>query len=71
MPVLIWIGKSAVVNHSNDVPFHLLLFKPKLSIGEVWEKASAGRCLFEIPEEPDFGLIRAKIGAPRSYKPTG
>jgi type III restriction enzyme len=34
----------------------------KRRIGEVWEKASDGRCLFVMPKGPDFGLIRAKIG---------
>ena len=33
MPVLNWIGKSAVVNHHNEVPFHLLRCNPELSVG--------------------------------------
>lgn len=34
MPTLDWIGKSAVVNHHNEVPFHLLRCNPELSVGE-------------------------------------
>lgn len=34
MPTLDWIGKSAVVNHHNEVPFHLLETMPDLSFGE-------------------------------------
>lgn len=33
MPSLDWIGKKAVVNHHNEVPFHLLKDVPKLSVG--------------------------------------
>ncbi len=34
MPTLDWIGKKAVVNHHNEVPFHLLKEVPDLSVGE-------------------------------------
>jgi len=34
MPTLNWIGKEAVLNHHNEVPFHLLRCNPDLSIGE-------------------------------------
>jgi adenine-specific DNA-methyltransferase len=34
MPTLDWIGKDAVVNHHNEVPFHLLRCVPELSVGE-------------------------------------
>jgi len=34
MPSLHWIGKEAVVNHHNAVPFHLLRDVPELSVGE-------------------------------------
>ena len=34
MPTLDWIGKKAVLNHHNEVPFHLLRSNPDLSIGE-------------------------------------
>ena len=34
MPTLDWIGKKAVVNHHNEVPFHLLKEVPELSVGE-------------------------------------
>jgi adenine-specific DNA-methyltransferase len=34
MPTLDWIGKQAVLNHHNEVPFHLLRCNPELSIGE-------------------------------------
>lgn len=34
MPTLNWIGKKAVVNHHNEVPFHLLKEAPDLSVGE-------------------------------------
>ncbi len=34
MPTLDWIGKKAVINHHNEVPFHLLREVPELSVGE-------------------------------------
>lgn len=34
MPTLDWIGKKAVLNHHNEVPFHLLSCNPELSVGE-------------------------------------
>jgi site-specific DNA-methyltransferase (adenine-specific)/adenine-specific DNA-methyltransferase len=34
MPPLDWIGKQAVLNHHNAIPFHLLRCKPELSLGE-------------------------------------
>ena len=34
MPTLDWIGKKAVVNHHNEVPFHLVKEAPDLSVGE-------------------------------------
>lgn len=34
MPTLDWIGKLAVLNHHNEVPFHLLRCNPELSVGE-------------------------------------
>ena len=34
MPTLNWIGKDAVVNHHKEVPFLLLRFDPKRSVGE-------------------------------------
>jgi adenine-specific DNA-methyltransferase len=34
MPTLDWIGKKAVLNHHNEVPFHLLRCDPDLSVGE-------------------------------------
>lgn len=34
MPTLNWIGKEAVVNHHNEVPFRLLKCNDKLSVGE-------------------------------------
>ncbi len=33
MPTLDWIGKQAVLNHHNEVPFHLLRCNPQLSVG--------------------------------------
>lgn len=62
MPVLNWIGKSTVVNHYIQVPCYLMRCVPELSVGEVWEKASAGNCLLVMPKGPDFDLIRARIG---------
>lgn len=35
MPTLDWIGKKAVINHHNEVPFHLLRDAADLSVGEV------------------------------------
>ena len=34
MPTLNWIGKDAVVNHHQQVPFHLLKDVPDLSCGQ-------------------------------------
>ncbi len=34
MPTLDWIGKKAVINHSKDVPFHLLKMDENLSFGD-------------------------------------
>ena len=34
MPTLQWIGKDAVKNHHNEVPYHLLRCNPDLSAGE-------------------------------------
>ena len=34
MPTLDWIGKKAVQNHHNEVPFHLLQDVPELSVGD-------------------------------------
>jgi len=34
MPTLNWIGKEAVVNHHQQVPFHLLKDVPDLSCGQ-------------------------------------
>lgn len=33
MPSLKWIGKSAVIEHHKQVPFHLLRCNPELSVG--------------------------------------
>ncbi len=43
MPTLNWIGKSAVVEHHKDVPFHLLRSNPELSVGD----ASSGNMLIQ------------------------
>lgn len=37
MPTLDWIGKKAVLNHHNEVPFHLLRCNPELSVGDASE----------------------------------
>ena len=34
MPTLDWIGKKTVINHHNEVPFHLLREEKGLSVGE-------------------------------------
>ncbi len=34
MPTLNWIGKEAVLNHHQEVPFHLLRSDPALSVGD-------------------------------------
>lgn len=34
MPTLNWIGKEAVANHHQQVPFHLLKDRPDLACGE-------------------------------------
>jgi len=41
MPMLDWIGKSAVVDHHRKVPYHLLRCDRKLSAGD----ADAGNLL--------------------------
>jgi len=43
MPILDWIGKKAVLNHHNEVPFHLLKEVQDLSAGE----PGAGNLLVE------------------------
>lgn len=43
MPTLDWIGKEAVINHHNEVPFRLLEHDPKLSHGQ----ANTGNMLIE------------------------
>lgn len=35
MPTLNWIGKEAVVNHHQQVPFHLLKDVPELACGDL------------------------------------
>jgi len=43
MPTLSWIGKEAVENHHNEVPFRLLKRNNKLSVGE----ANSGNLLVQ------------------------
>jgi adenine-specific DNA-methyltransferase len=43
MPTLDWIGKEAVLNHHNEVPFHLLKEEHNLSVG----KSGTGNLLVE------------------------
>jgi len=43
MPTLNWLGKEAVVEHHKQVPFHLLKYNSKLSIGD----ADSGNLLIE------------------------
>jgi adenine-specific DNA-methyltransferase len=38
MPTLNWTGKSAVVEHHKQAPFHLLRCKAELSVGEAVSK---------------------------------
>ena len=33
MPTLNWIGEKAVVNHYQQVPFHLVKYVPELACG--------------------------------------
>ena len=58
MPTLNWIGKDAVVNHHNQVPFRLLKCNEKLSVtppsplgegpgGGVWSQCK--RSFAELP----------------------
>jgi adenine-specific DNA-methyltransferase len=47
MPVLNWIGKEAVVNHHNEVPFHLLRCNPELSVGADAGNPEAGNLLVQ------------------------
>jgi len=41
MPTLTWIGKDAVVNHHQEVPYHLLRDVPELGCGP----ADSGTCV--------------------------
>ncbi len=43
MPTLDWVGKEAVLNHHQEVPFHLLHCDPALSVGD----AESGNLLIE------------------------
>jgi site-specific DNA-methyltransferase (adenine-specific)/adenine-specific DNA-methyltransferase len=43
MPTLNWLGKEAVVEHHKQVPFHLLKYNSKLSVGD----ADSGNLLIE------------------------
>ncbi len=43
MPTLHWVGKEAVLNHHEEVPFHLLQCDPALSVGD----ADSGNLLIE------------------------
>jgi len=36
--------------------------KEKRTIGNKWEELSEGRCLFLMPQGPDWNAILAKIG---------
>jgi adenine-specific DNA-methyltransferase len=47
MPTLDWVGKSAVVNHHNEVPFHLLRCNPALSVGAESGNLEAGNLLVQ------------------------
>ena len=38
MPTLDWIGKDAVVNHHNEIPYHLLHCNPELSVMDIQEE---------------------------------
>ncbi|MBE7560050.1 hypothetical protein HS125_14365 [bacterium] len=44
MPTLEWIGKKAVVNHHNEVPFRLLKTNASLSVGEPGNKKWTLNC---------------------------
>ena len=44
MPTLDWIGKKAVVNHHNEVPFHLLKEVPDCR----WRSSEAVICLWKV-----------------------
>jgi hypothetical protein len=57
MPTLDWIGKQAVLNHHNTIPFHLLRCKPELSQGE---KRSGRKGVFIMPRAQDRVVIREK-----------
>jgi len=52
MPTLDWIGKKAVINHHNEVPFHLLKEEPSLSGGD----PGSGNLLTEGIWKPGFGF---------------
>jgi hypothetical protein len=56
MPTLNWIGKSAVVEHHKQAPFHLLRGRAESSVGEMVNIAN----LFGMSKVESRG-VRVKI----------
>jgi hypothetical protein len=48
MPTLDWIGKKAVLNHHNEVPFHLLKEETSLSVGDRESGAAVWKSGFDF-----------------------
>jgi hypothetical protein len=45
MPTLDWIGKKAVINHHNEVPYRLLRCNKELSVGDPGSGNPISPCL--------------------------
>lgn len=45
MPTLNWIGREALINHHNEIPYHLLRCNGTLSVGD----AGNGNLLIDVP----------------------
>lgn len=54
-------GRYLVVESKGDHLWSNDDSKEKRNLGELWEKRSAGRCLFIMPKGKDFAAIRAKV----------
>ena len=55
-------GRTLVVEYKGAHLWGAPDAQEKMVIGKLWEERSAGKCLFVMPEGPDFGAIEAKMG---------
>ncbi len=54
-------GRYLVVEYKGEHLWGAPDAQEKLAIGKVWEERSGGKCLFIMPNGPDFGAIQAKL----------